>query len=128
MVWVSADAKVKVAGEVTDLVRLLKVVEPVIVWLVPSKTTVELVLVKVPVFVQLPATFMVVLASVPLVALRVPEMVMVPAQSISYPSVTRVSPVSMVNASQRRSEARVVVSGEEPMVMLPRLMVPVLSV
>ena len=57
MVWVAEAGKVKVSAVVTDLVRLLKVVEPAMVWEVPLRFTVPELWVKVPaVLVKLPAT------------------------------------------------------------------------
>jgi hypothetical protein len=67
-------ANVSVRAVVTDFVRLWKVVEPDIVWLVPSKTTVPEFRVNTPlVRLKLPANEIVVGAdSVPEVSVRLP--------------------------------------------------------
>ena len=66
MVWVVDEAKVRVSAALTDLVRLLKVVEPAIVWEVPSKVTVPELWVKVALFVQsFPMVMVVVAVKVP---------------------------------------------------------------
>jgi len=57
VVWVVPAPKVSVRAVVTDFVRLLNVVDPEIVWLVPSKTTVLELRVNTPlVLLKLPAT------------------------------------------------------------------------
>ena len=58
MVCVSPALNVSVSAELVVFVRLLKVVEPVTCWFVPSSCTVPLLFVNVPpVCVKLPETF-----------------------------------------------------------------------
>ncbi len=55
---VEPDSKVRVSAAATDLVRLKKVVEPLIVWPVPSRVTVPFRAVKMSRLVKSPATVM----------------------------------------------------------------------
>ena len=57
-VWVAPAGKVSMAAVATDLVKFTNVFAPVIVWLVPLKTTVlKLPAVNIPALLQLPVTF-----------------------------------------------------------------------